>query len=314
MSSNKHIAVLMGGWSPEREVSLVSGAKCAAALNELGYLVSEVDVTRDLDKQLAALKPDICFNALHGVGGEDGEVQGLLEVLQIPYTHSGVRASALAMDKHLSKQIFASIGLPIADSVLVEKGTVNDHPMAPPYVVKPVNQGSSVGIEIVVDGSNAVPDSLSDAGWAFDHAAHSGMASSGTAMVEAYVAGRELTCAVLGSEALDVMEIVPSNGWYDYRAKYEEGGSRHDIPADIPAALAEDIQAISLQAHMALGCRGVTRSDFRFDEAREQLVLLEINTQPGMTPVSLVPEMAAYRGMNFNQLVQWIVEDASCQR
>lgn len=314
MSSKQHIAVLMGGWSPEREISLVSGAQCAAALTALGYRVSEVDVTRELDKQLAALRPDICFNALHGVGGEDGEVQGLLEVLQIPYTHSGVRASALAMDKHLSKQIFASIGLPIADSVLVEKGTVNDHPMPPPYVVKPVNQGSSVGIEIVVDGSNAVPDSLSEAGWAFDHSAHSAMASSGTAMVEAYVAGRELTCAVLGSEALDVMEIVPSNGWYDYRAKYEEGGSRHDIPADIPAAVSEEIQAISLKAHMALGCRGVTRSDFRFDEAREQLVLLELNTQPGMTPVSLVPEMAAYRGMDFNQLVQWIVEDASCQR
>ncbi|MGC6534955.1 MAG: D-alanine--D-alanine ligase [Parvibaculales bacterium] len=304
MSRHQHIAVLMGGWSPEREVSLISGAECAKALRSLGYQVSEVDVTRALDKQLAELKPDVCFNALHGVGGEDGEVQGLLEVLQIPYTHSGVRASALAMDKQLSKQVFAAIGLPIADSILVEKGVLSGHPMTPPYVVKPVNQGSSVGIDIVVDGSNAVPDSLTDKGWAFD----------GMAMVEAYVAGRELTCAVLGHEALDVMEIVPSNGWYDYRAKYEEGGSRHDIPADIPAALAEQIQQASLAAHMALGCRGVTRADFRYDGEADRLALLEINTQPGMTPLSLVPEMAAHRGMDFTQLVQWIVEDASCQR
>ena len=304
MSRHQHIAVLMGGWSPEREVSLISGAECAKALRSLGYQVSEVDVTRALDKQLAELKPDVCFNALHGVGGEDGEVQGLLEVLQIPYTHSGVRASALAMDKQLSKQVFAGIGLPIADSILVEKGTLSGHPMTPPYVVKPVNQGSSVGIDIVVDGSNTVPDSLTDKGWAFD----------GMAMVEAYVAGRELTCAVLGHEALDVMEIVPSNGWYDYRAKYEEGGSRHDIPADIPTALAEQIQQASLAAHMALGCRGVTRADFRYDGEADRLALLEINTQPGMTPLSLVPEMAAHRGMDFTQLVQWIVEDASCQR
>ena len=304
MNRQQHIAVLMGGWSPEREVSLISGAECAKALRSLGYQVSEVDVTRALDKQLAELKPDVCFNALHGVGGEDGEVQGLLEVLQIPYTHSGVRASALAMDKQLSKQVFAGIGLPIADSILVEKGTLSGHPMTPPYVVKPVNQGSSVGIDIVVDGSNAVPDSLTDKGWAFD----------GMAMVEAYVAGLELTCAVLGYEALDVMEILPSNGWYDYRAKYEEGGSRHDIPADIPAALAEQIQQASLAAHMALGCRGVTRADFRYDGEADRLALLEINTQPGMTPLSLVPEMAAHRGIDFTQLVQWIVEDASCQR
>lgn len=304
MSESKHIAVLMGGWSPERDVSLVSGAQCAAALRELGYRVSEIDVTRQLDTQLAAVQPDICFNALHGVGGEDGEVQGLLEVLQIPYTHSGVRASALAMDKFLSKQIFVAAGLPMAASVLVEKGTVSDHPLPPPYVVKPVNQGSSVGIEIIIEGSNAVPASLSDAAWAFD----------GMAMVEAYVAGRELTCAVMGDTALDVMEIVPSNGWYDYRAKYEPGGSRHDVPAAIADALAAEIQAISLAAHNLVGCRGVTRSDFRYDADKDQLVLLEINTQPGMTPVSLVPEMAAHRGISFTELVQWIVEDASCQR
>lgn len=304
MSTAKHVAVLMGGWSPEREVSLVSGAQCAAALRQIGYRVSEVDVTRALDKQLADVKPDVCFNALHGVGGEDGEVQGLLEVLEIPYTHSGVRASALAMDKQLSKQIFEAAGLPIVTSILVAKGTVNGHPMEPPYVVKPVNQGSSVGIEIITDGSNSVPDSLSEKGWAFD----------GMAMVEKYVAGRELTCAVMGDEVFDVMEIVPSNGWYDYRAKYDEGGSRHECPADIDAQLAQRLQHISLQAHILLGCRGVTRSDFRYDAETNTLALLEINTQPGMTPLSLVPEMAAHRGIDFKQLVEWIVEDASCRR
>jgi D-alanine-D-alanine ligase len=303
MSAQSHIAVLMGGWSPERDISLISGEKCAEALRALGYRVSEIDVTRQLDAQLAEVKPDICFNALHGVGGEDGEVQGLLEVLEIPYTHSGVRASALAMDKHLSKQIFAAAGLPVAQSVLVE-GPVEAHPMTPPYVVKPVNQGSSVGIDIIADGSNAVPDSLTRKAWAFE----------GVAMVEKYIAGQELTCAVMGDTALDVMEIVPVNGWYDYRAKYDDGGSHHQCPAEIDAALANRIQHISLEAHMLLGCRGVTRADFRYDAAQDDLVLLEINTQPGMTPVSLVPEMAAHRGIDFNHLVQWIVEDASCRR
>ena len=301
---DSHVAVLMGGWSPEREVSLVSGAQCAAALRELGYQVSEIDVARDLHDVLSALQPDVCFNALHGVGGEDGEVQGLLEVLQIPYTHSGVRASSLAMDKHLSKQIFAQSGLPVAESLLLEKGLVDGHPMAPPYVVKPVNQGSSVGVEIVSQASQAVPASLTEAGWSFD----------GMAMVERYIAGRELTCGVMGMTAMDVMEIVPSNGFYDYRAKYEEGGSRHDLPADISSELSARIQDMSLMAHMALGCRGVSRADFRYDPETEQLILLEINTQPGMTPVSLVPEMAAARGMSFTELVAWILEDASCQR
>ena len=303
MSRTPHVAVLMGGWSPEREISLISGEKCAEALHVLGYQVSEVDVTRRLDAQLGELRPDICFNALHGVGGEDGEVQGLLEVLEIPYTHSSVRASALAMDKHLSKQIFAAAGLPVAESILVEQG-VSEHPMVPPYVVKPVNQGSSVGVEIVAEGSNKVPDALSEKGWAFD----------GVAMVEKYIAGHELTCGVMGDMALDVMEIVPVNGWYDYRAKYDDGGSHHECPANIDAALAARIQEVSLQAHMMLGCRGVTRADFRYDAAQDDLVLLEINTQPGMTPVSLVPEMAGHRGIDFNQLVQWIVEDASCRR
>lgn len=304
LSPNTHVVVLMGGWSPERDVSLVSGEKCATALRQLGYRVSVLDVDRNLHERLSALKPDICFNALHGVGGEDGEVQGLLEVLQIPYTHSGVRASSLAMDKHLSKQIFAQHGLPVAESLLVEKSDNTDHPMAPPYVVKPLNQGSSVGVEIVYAADDPLPASLTSAGWAFD----------GMAMVERYIAGRELTCAVMAGAAMDVMEIVPSNGFYDYRAKYEEGGSRHDLPANITPELSARIQEIALSAHMALGCRGVSRADFRYDPTGDTLVLLEINTQPGMTPVSLVPEMAAARGSSFEDLVQWILEDASCQR
>jgi D-alanine-D-alanine ligase len=304
LASQIHVAVLMGGWSPEREVSLVSGAQCAKALVELGYRVSQVDVDRNLDAQLKTLKPDVCFNALHGVGGEDGEVQGLLEVLQIPYTHSGVRASSLAMDKHLSKQIFAQHGLPIAESLLVENTDLKDHPMAPPYVVKPVNQGSSVGVEIVIDADAALPACLTRAAWGFE----------GMAMVERYIAGRELTCAVLKGAPTQVMEIVPSNGFYDYRAKYEPGGSLHDLPANIAAELSQRIQEISLSAHMVLGCRGVTRSDFRYDPETDELVLLEVNTQPGMTPVSLVPEMASANGVSFAALVEWILEDASCQR
>ena len=304
LSMKAHVAVLMGGWSPEREVSLVSGAQCAKALRELGYRVSEVDVDRTLDAQLKALKPDVCFNALHGIGGEDGEVQGLLEVLQIPYTHSGVRASSLAMDKHLSKQIFAQHGLPVAESLLVENTGQTQHPMAPPYVVKPVNQGSSVGVEIVIAAAADLPACLTSAAWGFD----------GVALVERYIAGRELTCAVLQGAPTQVMEIVPSNGFYDYRAKYEPGGSRHDLPADIAPELSVRIQDISLTAHIALGCRGVTRADFRYDPETDELVLLEVNTQPGMTPVSLVPEMASANGVSFAALVQWILEDASCQR
>ncbi|MEC8176308.1 MAG: D-alanine--D-alanine ligase, partial [Pseudomonadota bacterium] len=227
MAPKSHVAVLQGGWSPEREISLISGQKCAEALQRRGYQVAQLDVDRDLAARLTELAPDVCFNALHGVGGEDGEVQGLLEVLAIPYTHSGVRASALAMDKHLSKKIFADAGLPVARSLLVMRGSCTDHPLDPPYVVKPVNQGSSVGVQIVPECANELPDTLTDSGWGYDNAA----------MVEAYIAGRELTCAVLDDAPTDVMEIVPTNGFYDYRAKYDEGGSAHILPADIPAAL-----------------------------------------------------------------------------
>lgn len=304
MQAETHIAVLKGGWSPEREISLVSGAACARALATLGYRVSEVDVGRDIAARLAELRPDLCFNALHGVGGEDGEIQGLLEVMEIPYTHSGVCASALAMDKYRAKRLFAAAGLPVAADMLLEKDDADGtHPMPPPYVAKPVNQGSSVGVEIVPEGANTPPACITAEGWAFE----------GSALVEDYIAGRELTCCVIGDSALDVMEIIPAAGFYDWQAKYAEGGSRHDVPADIPDALAEEARRYSETAHRVLGCRGATRTDFRYDPDGG-LVVLEVNTQPGMTPVSLVPEMAARRGMDFNALVKWMVEDASCRR
>ncbi len=305
MSAKPHIAVLMGGWSPEREISLISGAGCANALRELGYTVSEVDVGRDLFDRLRATKPDICFNALHGAGGEDGVVQGVLEMLQIPYTHSGVRASALAMDKDLSKKLFAAAGLPVAPWLLVGIEGCTEHPMPPPYVVKPVNQGSSVGVLLVRAGQD-MPDVLHKGGWLFDS----------PAMVEAYIAGRELTCAVLNGTPTQIMEVQPaaSNDFYDYRAKYDDDGSHHHVPADINDDIKLEIQTIAARAHTLLGCRGATRADFRYDENGAGVVLLELNTQPGMTPMSLVPEMVAEQGMSYAQLVEWMVEDASCLR
>ena len=306
MAKAKHIAVLMGGWSPERDVSLVSGEECAEALHQLGYQISKIDANQQLAQELSEVKPDICFNALHGVGGEDGAVQGLLEVMKIPYTHSGVRASSLAMDKHLAKQIFAAAGLPIAPSMLVvpselPKGEIA-HPMPPPYVVKPINQGSSIGVEIVKSGSNKVPASLHPE------------SKSGVMMVENYVAGRELTCAVMGDTVLDVLEITAASGFYDYHAKYTPNGSSYEMPAKIDAALAQEIQHCALTAHQVLGCRGVTRTDFRYDADGAGLAVLELNTQPGMTPSSLMRKIAAHRGINYPDLVQWIAEDASCQR
>jgi D-alanine-D-alanine ligase len=292
----------MGGPSAEREVSLSTGRMCAAALREAGFKTVEVDAGRDLAERLHALKPDVCFNALHGRWGEDGCVQGLLEWLGIPYTHSGVLSSALAMDKERTKQAYREAGLPVVDSLLACKAEVRArHVMAPPYVVKPYNEGSSVGVWIVQSDNNGPPQ-LDDA-------------MPEVVMVEAYVPGREMTCSVLGDRALTVTDIV-TEGWYDYDAKYKEGGSYHVVPAAVPPEIFDACMDFALRAHKALGCRGLSRTDFRWDEARglDGLVLLETNTQPGMTPTSLSPEQAAHCGVSFPELCRWLVEDASCQR
>ena len=290
----------MGGFSAEREVSLSSGRECANALRQAGYEVVEIDAGRDLALRLAELRPDVCFNALHGRFGEDGRVQGLLEWMGIPYTHSGLLASALAMDKTRAKQIYREAGLPVVESVVVARDAARAaHPLPPPYVIKPNDEGSSVGVYIVQEGANG-PAQLSDE-------------MPDQVMVEAYVPGRELTTTVMGDRALAVTEIV-TDGWYDYAAKYTAGGSRHVVPADIPAEIAAACLDYALRAHRALGCRGVSRTDFRWDEPRglAGLFLLETNTQPGMTPTSLVPEQAAVLGMGFADLCRWMVEDALC--
>lgn len=296
------IAVLMGGLSAEREVSLVTGRSCARALREAGYAdVVEVDAGLDLPARLAEISPDICFNALHGRWGEDGCVQGILEWMRIPYTHSGVLASSLAMDKAKAKEVYAAAGLPIVQSVLASRDDVaKGHVLPPPYVVKPNNEGSSVGVYIVREGANAprLADTMPE-----------------TVMVETYAPGRELTVSVMGDRALCVTDIL-TDGWYDYDAKYKAGGSRHVLPAEVPAEITEACLDYALRAHRALGCRGLSRTDFRWDEARglDGLILLETNTQPGMTPTSLSPEQAAQVGISFPELCRWIVEDASCNR
>jgi D-alanine-D-alanine ligase len=298
----RRIAVLKGGPSAEREVSLSSGLECAAALRSEGFEVVEIDAGADLAERLKEAAPDVAFNALHGRWGEDGCVQGLLEWLRIPYTHSGVLASALAMDKTRAKAAFAAAGLPVAESRIACADEVQArHVMEPPYVVKPNAEGSSVGIYIVRESANGPPV------LAPEMPPH--------VMVERYVAGRELTVTVVGDRALAVTDIV-TDGWYDYHAKYAEGGSRHVVPAEIPAEVRDLCLAHALEAHRVIGCRGVSRSDFRWDEARGAagLVLLEINTQPGMTPTSLAPEQASVTGMGFGPLCGWIVEDASCDR
>lgn len=297
------IAVLKGGWSAEREVSLVSGRECARALREAGYEAVEIDAGRDLAEALRAAKPDVVFNALHGRWGEDGCVQGLLEVMGLPYTHSGVLASALAMDKVRAKDVFAREGLPVAAGLLAAKAEIAArHLMAPPYVVKPYNEGSSVGVVIVPEGANRPPMLAADA--------------PDTLLVESYVPGRELTVAVMGDRALTVTDIVATSGWYDYHAKYAAGGSHHVLPAEVPAAVFDACCALALRAHRAIGCRGVSRTDFRWDDSKglDGLIVLEINTQPGMTPTSLVPEQAAHCGIAFPDLCRWLVEDASCNR
>ncbi|MEJ6395318.1 D-alanine--D-alanine ligase [Gymnodinialimonas sp. 2305UL16-5] len=297
------VVVLMGGPSAEREVSLSTGEECAKALRGEGFDVIEVDAGPDLSVRLSDIKPDAVFNALHGRWGEDGCVQGLLEWLRVPYTHSGVLASALAMDKTRAKTVFRSIGLPVAESLITERDRArSEHVMAPPYVVKPNNEGSSVGVYLVHEAANG-PPVLSDD-------------MPEEVLVETFVPGRELTCSVLGDRgALTVTEIL-TEGWYDYDAKYKPGGSRHEVPAQIPQPVFEACMDMATRAHAALGCRGVSRTDFRWDDTRglDGLIVLETNTQPGMTPTSLTPEQAEACGMSFGQLCRWLVEDASCDR
>ena len=304
LSSRAHptVAVLMGGRSAERAVSLSTGRECANALRDAGYTVIEVDAGPDLAARLDDLKPDVAFNALHGKWGEDGCVQGLLEWLEIPYTHSGVLASSLAMDKERTKAVYRAHGLPIVPSLLADKAQVcAAHVMAPPYVVKPNDEGSSVGVYLVHESGDTPPKLSED--------------MPDTVMVEAFVPGRELTVSVLGDRALTVTDIV-TEGWYDYDAKYTPGGSRHVVPADVPADVFDACMDYALRAHQALGCRGLSRTDFRWDDTRglDGLVLLETNTQPGMTPTSLSPEQAAHVGIGFADLCRWLVEDASCRR
>ena len=306
-AGKKHVAVLMGGWSAERPVSLNSGRECADNLEAAGYHVTRIDVQRDVAEVLTKLRPDVVFNALHGPFGEDGTIQGLLEILDIPYTHSGVLASALAMNKEKAKSIAAAAGIPVAEHRIVSRFEVAEvHVLEPPYVVKPIAEGSSFGVIIVPKDQAHPPQSLGRADWVFGE----------RVMAERYISGRELTCAVMGEEALGVTEILPQgHGFYDYDAKYAEGGSKHICPAPIKPFVYQNICTLALEAHRAVGCRGVSRSDFRYDEAGSgEVIWLEVNTQPGMTRTSLVPELAAHAGLSFPDLVAWMVEDASCRR
>ncbi len=299
--TGRHVAVLLGGLSPERDVSLVSGAACAEALERLGAKVSRVDAGRDVAEVLSRLRPDVCFNALHGAWGEDGCVQGVLETLGLAYTHCGVLASALAMDKVKAKAVMAAAGVPVPGGGLFDRhAAAREHAMPPPYVVKPNAQGSSVGVFLVFEGANSPPSELARPSWTFGE----------EVLIEPYIPGLELAVAVMDGKALTVTEIVPATGFYDYEAKYGEAGSKHVVPARIPEAAAARAKAFAEAAHAALGCRGVTRSDFRYDDINDLLVLLEVNTQPGMTPTSLVPEQAAHLGIGFDDLVLWITEDA----
>ena len=296
------VAVLMGGAGAERAVSLSTGQECASALRQAGYSVVEIDAGPDLVHELILAKPDVVFNALHGRWGEDGCVQGLLEWMKLPYTHSGVLSSALAMDKEKTKDVFRSVGLPVVDSLLIARDNlIGAHPMALPYVIKPNNEGSSVGIYLVSLGSETLPllpDDMPD-----------------VVMVEAFAPGRELTATVVGDRALTVTDIL-TDSWYDYDAKYTEGGSKHVVPAQLPNGIFQACLEYALKAHAVLGCRGISRTDFRWDEARglKGLILLETNTQPGMTPTSLSPEQAEAVGISFPELCRFLVEDASCNR
>jgi D-alanine-D-alanine ligase len=304
----KHVAVLMGGWSAEREVSLWSGAACAAAAERAGYRVSRLDVTREVAADLRALKPDVALNLLHGRPGEDGTLQGLLEILGIPYSHSGVLASALAIQKDIAKTVLKAAQVPVPGGVVVSRGeAAKRHLLPPPYVIKPVAEGSSVGVFIVREDFKHPPQELTRPDWSFGE----------TVLVEPYIPGKELTCAVMGDKVLGVIEIVAATKFYDYEAKYAPGGSKHLLPAPIAPAVYAEVQRLSLLAHRALGCRGISRADFRYDDTRagvEGLACLEVNTQPGMAEVSLVPDLAVHAGIGFDGLVRWMIEDASLQR
>jgi D-alanine-D-alanine ligase len=307
MSGFRRIAVLMGGRSAERDVSLSSGQGVMKALAEEGFEPMAIDPGDNPGDQLFRAKPDAVFNALHGRFGEDGTVQGLLELMRLPYTHSGVLASALAMHKERAKDVYRAAGLPVVKSIVADRREVaGRHLMEPPYVVKPVNEGSSVGVFIIRPGDNRPPAALGSDTWNL----------SSEMMVEEYVPGRELTVSVMGDRPLGVTEITTDLAFYDYEAKYKAGGSRHILPAEIPAAVAEQCLELALKAHRVLGCRGVSRTDFRYDDtgSSARVILLETNTQPGMTPTSLVPEQAAYQGISYAKLCRWLVEDASCDR
>ncbi len=302
----KHVAVLMGGWSAEREISLRSGQACADALARLGHRVTPIDVGRDVAAVLTAIKPDIALNVLHGRPGEDGTLQGVLEILGIPYSHSGVLASALAMHKGYAKAIFSAAGVPVAEDMVASRfEAAQRHLMPPPYVVKPIAEGSSVGVFIVTEEHPHPPQELYRDDWPFGE----------KVLIERYIPGKELTCAVLGDRPLDVIEVVPTTRFYDYEAKYAAGGSTHLLPAPLLPNVYQEVRRLALAAHSALGCRGVSRADFRYDDrGTGKLVCLEVNTQPGMTETSLVPELAAYAGITFDELVRWMVEDASTNR
>ncbi|MBL0849120.1 MAG: D-alanine--D-alanine ligase [Candidatus Liberibacter ctenarytainae] len=306
MIKNKHVAVLMGGISSERDVSLDSGKICSSALRAEGLKVSQIDVDRSIGAVLSDLKPDVVLNVLHGSFGEDGIIQAILECLEIPYTHSGVLASALSMDKFRAKTVVNSVGVPVCPSLLVNRLSIDDrHVMEPPYVIKPLLGGSSLGIILVKEGDSVPLDYLRSSAWCYgDHL-----------LIEKYVGGVELTCGVMGEKVLDVIEIIPKNeGFYSYKVKYTPYESTHILPAKVESEVYDEVQRLSLLAHKSIGCRGVSRSDFRYDVTTQELFWLEINVQPGMTTTSLFPEMALYAGYSFENLLLWILEDASCLR
>lgn len=305
----KHVAVLMGGWSAEREVSLRSGKACADALDRLGqYRVSRVDVTRDIAADLRALKPDAALNVLHGRPGEDGTLQGMLEILGVPYSHSGVMASAVAMQKDIAKTVLKAANVPVPGGMVASRfDAAKKHLLPRPYVIKPLAEGSSVGVYIVREDQAHPPQELTRADWKLGD----------LMLIEPFIPGKELTSAVMGDQVFGVIEIIANTKFYDYEAKYAPGGSTHLLPAPVSPEIYEECRRLSLLAHKALGCRGVTRTDFRYDDSKPGvtgLACLEVNTQPGMTETSLVPELAVHAGVSFEQLVGWMVEDASLER